>query len=85
METSTFLSFRAQRSLPVSIISTVDLMRLALLDEVVHLEPSPSNQVDDTHLRLAYSMALVRFVNLSTGRQKVNCSFVEVGKDKQIF
>jgi len=57
---------RAQRSLPVSIISTVDLMRLALLDEVVHLEPSPSNQVDDTHLRLAYSMALVRFVNLST-------------------
>jgi len=57
---------RAQRSLPVSIISTVDLMRLALLDEGVHLEPSFPSPVDDTHLRLAYSMALVRFVNLST-------------------
>lgn len=57
---------RAQRSLPVSIISTVDLMRLALLDGVVHLEPSVPSGVDDTHLRLAYSMALVRFVNLST-------------------
>jgi len=57
---------RAQRSLPVSIISTVDLMRLALLDGVVHLEPSVPPEVDDTHLRLAYSMALVRFVNLST-------------------
>jgi len=57
---------RAQRSLPVSIISTVDLMRLALLDGDVHLEPSAAPGVDGTHLRLAYSMALVRFVNLST-------------------
>jgi len=56
---------RAPRSLPVSIISTVDLMRLALLDGVVNLEES-SKKVEDTHLRLAYSMALVRFVNLST-------------------
>jgi len=56
---------RAPRSLPVSIISTVDLLRLALLDGVVNLEQS-SDEVDDTHLRLAYSMTLVRFVNLST-------------------
>jgi len=57
---------RAPRSLPVSIISTVDLLRLAVLDGVVNLEQS-SDEVDDTHLRLAYSMTLVRFVNLSTG------------------
>lgn len=57
---------RAPRSLPVSIISTVDLLRLALLDGVVNLELSLSNVVEDAHLRLAYSMALVRFVNLST-------------------
>ena len=57
---------RAQRSLPVSIISTVDLMRLALLDEVVHLDSSPV-PVEAMHIRLAYAMALVRFVNLSTG------------------
>jgi len=55
---------RSPRSLPVSIISTVDLMRLALLDETMNNE---SNELmDETQLRLAYSMALVRFVNLAT-------------------
>lgn len=57
---------RAPRSLPVSIISTVDLLRLALLDGEAHLDPTSASQLGETHLRLAYSMALVRFVNLST-------------------
>ena len=68
---------RSPRSLPVSIISTVDLMRLALADAAINRDAAGSSSsssvagngvdVDDTHLRLAYSMAIVRFVNLSTG------------------